>query len=174
MSHWAAYVIFVVKPPRTEGDVTFGGVGGGEAGGVGDGIEFDEVGADDRAGQGVKVADGLARGQAAGLPMGDARGESGIERVHVERDINRAGEVEMRRIGKVFYFEYSHGIFFGLFVLVVVQCADTDLDEAMDKLFFHDSGEGTGVGVRVAFVIGVKIGVRVEMDESDGGEKPGA
>src|SRR5260221_1102707 len=150
----------------------FGGDGGGEAGGVVHRIEFDEVSADDRAGERVKVADGFARGEAAGFPVGDARGEGGIERVHVERDVDGAGEVEMRRIGKIFYFENSHGIFFGLFVLVVVQRADTDLDEAMDELLFHDSSEGAGVGVRVAFVIGVKIGVRVEMDEGDGGNAP--
>ena len=123
----------------------FGGDGGGEAGGVVDGIEFDEVGADDWAGEGVKVADGFACGEAAGLPVGDTGREGGIERVHIERDVDGAAEVEMRRIGKTFYFENSHAVFFRLFVLMRIEGSDADLDETVNVLLFHDSSEGTGV-----------------------------
>src|SRR6266850_5042719 len=102
--------------------------------------------------------------------MGDAGGEGEIERVHVERDVDGSGEVEMRWVGQILYFENFPAVFFRLLVLVCVQGADADLDEAVDELDFHDSGERAGVGVGIAFVIGVEIGMGVEMDERDAGD----
>src|SRR5260370_40259910 len=102
--------------------------------------------------------------------MGDAGGEGGIERVHVERDVDGSGEVEMRWVRQIFYFENFHAVFFRLFVLVCVQGADADLDEAVDGVSFHDSGERAGGGGGIAFVVGVKIVMGSEMDERDDGE----
>src|SRR5258707_7829794 len=76
----------------------------------------------------------------------------------------------MRWLGQIFYFEIFHAVFFRLLVLVRVQGTDADLDEAVDELGFHDSGERAGVGVGIAFVIGVEIGMGVEMDERDAGD----
>src|SRR6267143_1744879 len=102
--------------------------------------------------------------------MRDGGGEGGIERVHVERDVDGSGEVEMRWVGQILYFENFHAVFFRLLVLVCVQGADADLDESMDELLFHDSRERAGGGVWIAFVIGVKIGMGIEMDEGDSGD----
>src|SRR5260370_13251458 len=99
--------------------------------------------------------------------MGDAGGEGGIERVHVERDVDGSGEVEMRWVGQIFYFENFHAVFFRLLVLVCVQGADADLDEAVDELGFHDSGGWAGVGGGIVFLIGVAIGMGVAMESRD-------
>ena len=128
-------------------------------------VQLDKVRADDGGGDGVKNREHLARSKAARLTMGNAGSKRGVERVEVERDIDRRFKPERRRTGPMSSLVDLHAKPVGLLPLVRVHAAYPDLHQPRGERFLHDPREGAGMGKPVAFERVVEVGMGVEVQD---------
>ena len=133
-------------------------------------VVFDEVGADDGSSDGVQMVECFADGHASGLTMRNAGSEGGVEDIHIERDVYRAGEFEFVERGQVAHFDDFHSEAPALLALVAIHGANAKLDEAFGTPFFHHAGEGAGVGEAVAIEFVIEVGMGVEVYDGEIGD----
>lgn len=128
-------------------------------------VQFDDIGPYNRRGLFVKRSKHVAQAQAPRFGMRYAGGFRWINAVKVNTDIKRAIKDGHLRRMKVRYWQDFHAIAIRLFTAMAVQRAYADLDKAACMPAFHDPREGRCVAARIAFEIGIKIGVGIEMQD---------
>src|SRR6266851_9798056 len=104
-------------------------------------IIFHDVSSGDFPGDGLNMRESFPSRHSARLAMRDAGRKGGIERVHVEGDINGAIDFHPLRCGQVAHFDYFDAEFPGLLALMSVDGPNTDLDQTLGCALFHDACE---------------------------------
>src|SRR5262249_52935608 len=131
------------------------------------GIEFDNVSANDWRIQRLNYLNHLPRGEAAWLAMRDTRRERRIERVHVNRNINRRFETQFEAILEISHLDYFHPEAFGLLTLMTVHRANADLYQTLRQRFLQNARKWAGMRIRITVKIVIEIGMRVEVQNTD-------
>ena len=114
-------------------------------------------------------AQSLTDGEAARLPVGDSRGQAGLDRVQVERQVHRHVEAKRHAVTPGGHLDHFHPEPLRLLALVSRHRPDSDLDQAVRQALFHDPGERTRMGVRVSLEVVVQVGMGVEVQDAEAG-----
>src|SRR5688572_21096787 len=96
-----------------------------------------------------------------------AWGKGRIERVEIDRHIERPVDARPRAGGKRLHLDYVDAEPCDLIPLVRRQRTDAHLHQPPAQLFFHDPREWAGVRIPIACELVVKIGVRVDVEDGD-------
>jgi hypothetical protein len=101
--------------------------------------------------------------------MRNARGKRRIERIHVERNVDRAVDLHAIERGQVPHFDDLDAEFLCLLALMPGHRPNADLDQPLGRAFLHDARKRASVRQPVAFEFVVEIGVRVEVENGQSG-----
>ncbi len=94
--------------------------------------------------------------------MRDARCETRLESVEIEREVHRRVEGEPAAV-PITHLDDFDAEALCLLALVGVHGADAHLHQTVGQTLLHNSRERTGVGVAVAFEFVVQVAMRVDM-----------
>src|SRR5262245_26575971 len=108
-------------------------------------IELDNVGGDDWRTDGLNHPQSLPCRHAARLPMRDSGSASGIEAIHVERDVDRSIQRRSPVVPKVLHLDHFYAESAGLFALMAMSGANSHLDQPLRQAVFEDARKRAGV-----------------------------
>src|SRR5215218_6544499 len=95
--------------------------------------------------------------------MRHARRKRRIERVNVERDIDRSIKLQLQIPDQVTHLDRLNTKLSHLLPLIRGKRSDPDLHESLHQFLFHDAREWRGVRITIALISVVKIRMSVEM-----------
>jgi len=108
-------------------------------------VQLDDIGADQVPFKTTDQRDYFAGRKTSGFEMRHAWRKSRIECIEIQGKIHGSVKAEPKGGGPVAHFHDLNNEAFGLFFLMGVQGADTDLNQAFDLARLHDPGKGATV-----------------------------
>ena len=98
--------------------------------------------------------------------MRNARRKRRIERVNVERDVNRRIKLELQVADQVAHLDRLNAKLPHLFALMCGERSDSHLHQSLHQPLFHDARKRRRVRITIALVVIVNIRMRVEVKDA--------
>src|ERR1044072_1768013 len=89
-----------------------------------------------------------------------------IERVNVERDVNRRIKLQLQIPDQVAHLDRLNAKLSHLFTLMSGERSYPYLDQSLHESLFHDARKGRSVRITIALVAVVNVRMRVEMKDA--------